>query len=248
MASILNFINKHKLKLLSATIILLIIVLIIIMSIELIPLMRNIVAHLSDENAIVSVITNYGVKGILILLSLEALQVISAVFPAIPIQILAGLTFGLFYGFLICITGSLIGNAIIFVLVRQLKFTFNFKSLTHEPKKSKSNWDFSFVRNSDNVVMLALLLFLIPGIPNGILPYLFANTKITLPRYLLCVLTAGTPSIFLSIWVGERISKGDISTAVLVSGILVFISVFVVLMRKRLMAFLKKHSNKSEVK
>lgn len=247
MIFIIDFIIKHKLKLLSVAIILVIIVLIIIMCIDLIPLMKNVAAHISNEKVVVSVINNYGLKGILILISLEALQIISVVFPAIPIQILAGLTFGIFYGLLICIAGSLIGNTIVFVLVRQLKLTFNFKFLTHEPKKSKSKWDFSFVRDAENVTMLAFLLFLIPGVPNGILPYIFANTKITLLRYLLCALTAGTPSIFLSILVGERIAKGDVFTAVLISGIVVFISIVVLLMRKRLIVFLEKRSNKSKV-
>jgi len=87
---------------------------------------------------------------------------------------------------------------------------------------------------------MAFLLFLIPGIPNGILPYIFAKSRITLPRYLLAILLAGTPAILICTLVGERIADGDIYTAAIVFGIFVIIALLVLVLRSRIISFIKK--------
>ncbi|HPQ45798.1 MAG TPA: VTT domain-containing protein [Clostridia bacterium] len=242
----LDWLKKYKQRIFSIIVIVLMVVLIVIMCIDLIPLIKNIFAHTNDENSVVSIIDSYGSKGVFILISLGALQIISAVISAVPIQILAGLAYDVFYGFLICLTGFLLGNVMVFVLVRQIKVALNFKWLKREDKLTKSRWDFSFIRKSDNLMFMAFLLFLIPGVPNGILPYIFANTRISLPKFLLCAVTAGSPTILLSIYVGDRISKGDVKTAAITAAILIGMSLLVVLMRKKILALIKRLSKKSE--
>ncbi|MBN2851323.1 MAG: VTT domain-containing protein [Clostridia bacterium] len=236
----MNFIKKHKIKIVSITTIILMIVVLTIICIDLIPIMRDITAPDANSNSLVTVINAYGPKGVFLLISLEALQVMSAVIPGAPIQILAGLTYGILYGILICVTGNVVGNAIVFIFVRQLRLTFNFNEIGHPKKARKSKWDFSFIKNSKHLMLMVFLLFLIPGIPNGILPYLFANTKISMTRYLFCVLIAGTPAVLISILVGERISKGDAATAIIIVVIVLVLSVTVILARKRMMAYLKQ--------
>ena len=204
--------------------------------------MERVVTHITDEKAVIADIQSYKIKGVLILIALQALQIITAIFPAAAIQVLAGLTYGIFYGMFICLAGYVLGNTIIFILVRQ--FDINFFPLKANPAKKphKSKWDFSFLRKADNAARMAFILYLIPGIPNAILPYIFAKTKISLPRYLLIIVLAGAPSILLCSLVGERISDGDIFTAALLFGILVLIALIVFFMRNHIIAFVNKHS------
>ena len=176
-------------------------------------------------------------------MTLQALQVITTIFPSAAVQILAGLTYGIFYGMLICLAGYMLGNTMVFVFVRQIDKTFEFTVPKLSKRVSKPKWDFSFISDSSNAALVAFTLFLMPGIPNGILPYIFAKTKISLPRYLLSILLAGAPSILLCSLVGERIANGDIVTAVLISCIMLLTALFVFVSRNQIIAFLKKHDH-----
>ena len=94
-----------KKDLFSTILLILLIGLIIVMFIDLIPVLENISAHIQNEAELTSYIKNYGAKGIPIIIALQALQVITTVFPAAAIQILAGLSYGIFNGMLLCLAG-----------------------------------------------------------------------------------------------------------------------------------------------
>ena len=113
-----------------------------------------------------------------------------------------------------------------------------------ETRRKRSGWNFSFILESKNPALLAFLLFLIPGVPNGILPYVFAKTKITLPRYLLSVVAAMTPNILVSSAVGDLITAGDYLPAIIITIILALIVVLVFIQRRRLTAFLKRFAHR----
>ena len=239
----LKFIMRHSAKIVAIALIFLMLVLIVILSIDLVPLLEEVATHTQDEGAVVSKIHGFGLQGVLILVTLQALQIITVVFPTVAVQVLAGLTFGVFGGLLICLAGYLLGNTIVFVLIRQWRKAFRTIVLDEQPKTRKSGWDFSFIREANNATILAFFLFLIPGVPNGILPYIFARTKITLARYLLCILVAATPTIVLSSTMGARIAQGDFVTAVIVGALMLAITVWVFLARNRILEFLKNRSN-----
>ena len=48
----------------------------------------------------------FGIWGILVLFSMQTLQVISGITPALPIQICAGITYGALGGLLLCMAGN----------------------------------------------------------------------------------------------------------------------------------------------
>jgi len=231
---------KNKGSLLSIALLLAVFCLTVALIIELFPLFKDVAANINDEEALTSDIHSYGIKGALIITALQAIQVMTAFFPSAAIQILAGLSYGLFYGMLFCLLGYLLGNTIVFVLVRQVDktFTLTFPKLGRRERKSK--WDFSFIKDSDHAAVFAVALFLIPGIPNGVLPYIFAKTRITLPRYLMSICIAGAPSILICSFVGERIANGDITTAVIIFGFLLLAALVVILSRNRIIAFVKR--------
>jgi len=216
--------------------------LIVIMIIDLMPLMKDVVVHITDEQVVTRDIYDYGAKGIFILAMLQALQVITTVFPSAAIQILSGLTYGLFEGMLICLLGLIIGNAIVFTLLRQFNKTFRLFRRDHEKIKKEKKWDFSFLAESKNATKIAFILYLIPGIPNGILPYIFVKTKMRLLEYLLVIIVAGAPSILFYSLIGERLSSGDPYTALIILIIFLVLGLVVVLFRKKIIELVKKHS------
>ncbi len=237
----------NKAKIIAVALVLTMAALIVVLAIDLIPMLKDVVNHVRDEKSVVSKIHGLGVEGVLILIALQALQIITVIFPSIAVQILAGLTYGVFGGLLICLAGYLIGNTVIFVLMRQLHNAFKTDVPLPIRTHRKSGWDFSFIREARNATILAFFLFLIPGVPNGILPYIFARTKISLRNYLLCILVAATPTIVLSSTVGSRIAHGDFLTAVIVVSLMVVMTLVVYFTRNRIILFLKKSGDKEKI-
>ncbi len=216
--------------------------LVIFLFIDLMPLLEDVVKHIRDEQVLIAQINQAGAEGFLIIVALQALQIITVIFPSVAIQVLAGLALGIWRGLVACVCGYLVGNTLIFVLVRQLtRFVAGFDP-SDRPSRRVSQWDFSFVRNSKHATVLALLLFLIPGIPNGILPYLFAKTEISLPRYLLCISVATSPTILLSSLAGAQIASGHFLMAGIAGLSMAVLTILVLAFRKRILAFIKDRS------
>jgi len=63
-------------------------------------------------------LAKFGWKGYITLGILSMLQVIFAFLPAEPVQVISGLSFGLLKGSLICLSGVVLGNTLIYILYR----------------------------------------------------------------------------------------------------------------------------------
>ncbi|MEA4966272.1 MAG: VTT domain-containing protein [Oscillospiraceae bacterium] len=208
--------------------------------VDLLPLLKKVAASAGNETVLAGYIDSYGLKGVPILMGLQALQIITAVIPSAAIQMLTGLCYGAWWGTLINIAGSVLGNAIVFAAVRQLHAIL---APAVEKMNRKKGWiSAEKLAQFKKPEVAALALFLIPGIPNGILPYLFAKTKITLPRYIAAIVLGSVPSTFLCTYLGERLSKGNYTLAMIVAGAAVVIVVAALLLRRRIMARIGRDS------
>ena len=87
----------------------------------LMPLVRK-----GDEQAIAAYIHEEGAWiGALLIVLLCILQVMSIVLPGAPIHVAAGILYGWWRGVLMCYTGFVLGNALVFFLARRLKKRFS---------------------------------------------------------------------------------------------------------------------------
>ncbi|MBP1920718.1 TVP38/TMEM64 family protein [Youngiibacter multivorans] len=228
--------KKKALSLLAAVLVL---AAIIILTINLLPLLKTISDNISDDEMLAKEIREYGFKGVVIMSGLQVLQIITIVFPSAAVQILAGLTYGILSGLVISLAGYIVADTLIFILVRRLGATFDF----HIAKpKWRVKLDESILKNADSYGWIAFMMYLIPGIPNGILPYIFARSDIPLHRFLLLNVIALSPSILMCSIVGERIAKGDYTTAVAVTLIQVMLAVLGYVYRDKIMGYIKWHS------
>jgi uncharacterized membrane protein YdjX (TVP38/TMEM64 family) len=193
--------------------------LIIMLCVMLIPILADIFTS-QDGRDTIAIIHSHGARGVPVLASLQALQVITTVVPAILIQIPAGLVYGTWAGLAICLAGSIIGNMIVFVALRQFSTTLNHifpkrsknrEEKARKPKKSR----LPFFLNPESLnrmphpELVAFYIYLIPGIPNGVLPHLFARTKVSFARYLIAVVAGNAPSTLVCTLVGDRLARGD---------------------------------------
>lgn len=214
---------------------------------DLYPLFKQVIKDSGNEQQLVSYIHAYGSKGVLSLVGLQALQVIMMFFPAAAIQVLAGLCYGVLWGALISLAGYILGNVLVFIGVRQFKQTFPL--FFDDPiKKSKkiSFFDLKSIKTMKQPQVLVFFLYLIPGIPNGILPYLFAETKIKLRTYLVSMSLASIPSTLLMTWLGESVVKQNPHLIVLISLLVVLLLGISLCFRKQIKLKIQRLTHNSQ--
>jgi len=195
------------------------------MIIDLIPLFREVFINVADESRTINYIEAYGIRGIPILMLLSFLQVVIFFIPAAPIQILSGLCYKVLIGTIIFIIGATIGNLVVFLIAKKLGDKYRLPKIKYlDPNK---------ITKPELVV---LILYLIPIIPNGLLPFVFAKTKITTVRYISLVALALIPSTLIASGLGHSISQGNYFTAIIIGIIMLLILGIALLFKNKLIA------------
>jgi uncharacterized membrane protein YdjX (TVP38/TMEM64 family) len=92
------------------------------------------------------------------------------------IQITGALIYGWWKSFLICWLGFTAGNALSLHHGKDLRQEH---SDCDRYREGKSTWLMSKINNGNPVLVIAVAC-MIPGIPNGIIPYIAARSRITL--------------------------------------------------------------------
>lgn len=217
---------------------------IVVIAVQLIPLIKQVVNSAGDESDMVHYIDSYGLKGIPLLMGLQALQIIVAFIPATAVQILTGLCYGVFFGTLISLAGSVLGNALIVSAIRHMHNLL--APLLKRDSRRKGFLSKESLAKIKRPEVIVFFLFLIPAIPNGIVPYVLAETDIPLGKYLLAVTAGCIPSTFICTLLGERVSKGSFGAVAVIAAVVIVIALTVLLFRKKIMAFITQSGGNKE--
>lgn len=170
-------------------------------------------------------IDQLGFWGPIALLLVQILQIIIAVIPGEPIEIIAGVMYGTWGGLALCLAGILIATVIIYFTVHRL----GRKSIDKMIKKEESA-KYAFLFKEKNVAYLIFLLFFIPGVPKDVLVYLCPFTKIKPLQFFLIATFARIPSLVTSTWAGENLSAGKFWDSVLIfalTGLIALAGIFI---------------------
>ncbi len=155
----------------------------------------------------------YGAWGWLVALGIQVLQVIVALIPGEVVEVGCGMAFGTWGGLLICLAGSAIGSAIIFLLVRK----FGIKLVEVFVSREKIN-SLKFLNNERKLKSIIFLVFFTIGTPKDLLTYFAGLTNIKFFEFLIISTVARIPSIISSIIVGDKLSEGNFVTSILIFG------------------------------
>lgn len=227
--------KNRKEIVLSIILLALFIFLILGLFVDLYPLLKQVINDSGNEGKVVSYLHTYGAKGVLSLVGLQALQAILVVVPSALVEILAGLCYGVWWGSLISLVGYVLGNTLIFLGVRQFKKTFGlfFASRLKQSKKKTKFFDFNKIKEMEKPEWLVLVSYAIPGVPNGVLPYMFAQTEITLGNYLVSMTLASLPSTIIWTWLGDSVLKKNyLIMGIIVAGLVLIVSISVIFRSK----------------
>jgi uncharacterized membrane protein YdjX (TVP38/TMEM64 family) len=149
-------------------------------------------------------VTGLGLKGVLILLGIQMLQIIVAVIPGGPIELIAGAAYGAWGGLGVCLAGSIIASALIFSAVRKFGIP-----LLHLFFKKDDIAVWSFLKNTQKAALIVFILFLIPGMPKDMLTWVAPLSALSLPLFL-CVSSVGRiPAMLSTAIMGDSMIQGN---------------------------------------
>ena len=168
-------------------------------------------ARQENSAAVQEYIRGMGPGGLVGLLLIQILQVIVALLPGEPIEVIAGMLYGVWGGLILCLTGILIGSLLIFAAVRKVGAPIvHFFVGERDLKKLK------ILENVQRLDMLIFLLFFIPGTPKDLLTYFVGLTPVRLRTFLLISTIARLPSVVSSTVGGHALGTQQYILAIIV--------------------------------
>ena len=167
-----------------------------------------------------------GVKGVIAVILLQAVQIASIVMPGMAIQVAAGIIYGWLEGFLMCYIGFVLSNLAVFLLARRM----GSDRIRNVSMGKTSQWLMEKLRGTRPKFMV-VIANMVPLIPNGIIPYLAAKTDITAADYVKAVAMGSWLQILLSCLAGQFIINGQWLYTVL-TVIFQFIVVVIILWKR----------------
>lgn len=155
-----------------------------------------------------------GMGKVWILSALQLLQILLVIIPGEPLEILAGMCFGTFWGTIFIMVTVFISTTLIFFLVK--KFGRSYVEQFFKKEKINKIEQSKFFSDSKNIELVMTILFLIPGTPKDLLVYIGGLLPIKPWRFITISTFARFPSIISSTLVGSNIMKGNLWFSVVI--------------------------------
>ena len=219
--------SKKKYKILRIVILIITILFLIGLTIYLFPMIGKLFDE-QEREIFKEEIQSTGIKGVLMLLGLQGVQILLPIIPGEPIEILAGMCFGPVGGLIFLMLSSCLITALIFFTVRKLGKSFVYGVCSEEKIKKLENS--KLFKNSKKIEYIMLILFLIPGTPKDLLVYIAGLLPLKPLRFIIISTLARIPSMISSTMAGASIVEGNFKLGIilyaitfLIVGIIIFI-------------------------
>ena len=219
---------KNKVKIIKLVVFIIIVAILIIGTINMIPIMKKINTT-EGQIELKGKITQTGFTGVLILFGLELAQVIFAILPGEPIEILAGMCFGPIWGTIFLMISLFIVTGLIYFLVKKYGKDFIYEFFPKEKVDKLENS--KLFKDTKKIEIIMIILFLIPGTPKDLLVYLGGLLPIKSSRFLVISTLLRFPSIISSTILGSNVINGKWKIGVvayIVTFLITFLIVFIV--------------------
>lgn len=177
-------------------------------------------------------ITNSGLTGMLILFGLELAQVVLAVLPGEPVELLAGICFGPIWGTIFLMISVFIVTAMIYFFVKKYGKDFIYEFFPKEKVNKLENS--KLFKDPKKLETVIALLFLIPGTPKDLLVYIGGLLPIKTSRFLAIATLLRFPSIISSTIAGDKLLNGQWQISLLAYLITFIITIIVIIIVNKL--------------
>ncbi len=180
---------------------------------------RPLIQFAQEPERFRSWVDQQGLWGPLLFMGMIVLQIVVAIIPGEPLEIVAGYAFGALEGTLWCLLGAFAGRLAVFLLVRR----FGTRAIEVFLPLDKLQ-SLRFLQNERRLTFWVFFLFFLPGTPKDLLCYIVGITKLPLRSWLVISAVAPIPSIITSTIGGDALGMGNYAFAALVFGITIVIS------------------------
>ncbi|MBQ9746776.1 MAG: TVP38/TMEM64 family protein [Clostridia bacterium] len=158
---------------------------------------------------------------------LVVLQVVVALIPGEPIELLGGYAFGIVRGTVLYLIGAFIGSVIVFLFVRK------FGRVAAEIFFSKEKIDsLGFLHTSPKRTLIFSVIFTVPGTPKDLLAYFAGLTDMKFSTWLLIAAFGRIPSAITSTISGSALGNGKYTAAIITVAVTLLLSGIGVLIYK----------------
>jgi uncharacterized membrane protein YdjX (TVP38/TMEM64 family) len=172
-------------------------------------------------------IDSLGLLGDFAYMALVVLQVVVAIIPGEPVEILGGYAFGAWHGTMLYLLGAFIGSLIVFLFVRK------FGKVAADVFFSKEKLDsLKFLHSSPKRAIIFSIIFTVPGTPKDLLCYFAGLTRIKLSHFIFISAVARIPSVVTSSIGGSMLGQQKYVTAVIAFAVTILISLIGLLIYK----------------
>lgn len=188
-------------------------------------------------------VQSLGWQGAVVFGVLSMLQVVLTFLPAEPTQVIAGISFGLWRGALICLAGVIVGNTVIYILYRI------YGAKLSEYFQKNIEVDFDVLQSSKRITFIIFILYFLPAIPYGLICFFYASIGAKYPKYIIVTTLGSIPSIFIGVGLGHLAVASSWIISVVIFAVLVAAIIVLYCKRKKVFAkvneFAKKEFNYS---
>ena len=191
----------------------------------------RLVRFVSDSEAFRAWIDERGFVGKLAYIGIVFLQIVVAIIPGEPIELVAGYAFGAWQGLLLAEIGILLSSAAIFVAVKKWGTRAVEAFIPREKFET-----LSFLQNDARRNAIVFLIFFIPGTPKDVITYFVGLTPMTLRDWLLITTIARIPSVISSTLTGAAVGESNFLAAGIIYGITALFSLAGALVYRKFMA------------
>ncbi|MCH5272518.1 MAG: VTT domain-containing protein [Lachnospiraceae bacterium] len=181
---------------------------------------------------------NFGVRGAVSVCLLSMMQVVLMFLPAEPVQVVAGVSYGLWHGILLCMAGVFAGNTAIYLCYKV------FGKRMSEYYSRKIDIDWGSAKMAHAVSLIVLILYVLPAIPYGMICFFAVSMGLKYPRYTFLTVLGSLPSVFIGVGLGHLAVTSSLICSVIVFVLLMAVLTVMLIKRDALTAkineFIKK--------
>lgn len=181
------------------------------------------------RDAFIAYVHDSGFWGLLAFLGLQILQVVVAVLPGEPVELMAGLLYGTWGGLALCLLGVGVSSLAVYCCVRAAGARSLDAAVLHK---------YRFLRDEAHVKLFLFLLFFIPGTPKDVLIYLGPFLPVDPLSFLLISTLGRIPSVLTSTFAGSQFAAGSWKVSVAVSVVTGGVALLCVIFQDRILAAL----------
>lgn len=212
--------------------------LIVVLTLILLPYINRL-SEPETQAAFKQWVAEMGALGWFAMLGLQFLQVVLAFIPGEPVEILAGVLYGTWGGWLVCLVGCVCASSLVFFVSRRLGKALLYR-LFGEARVNGWRW----VQDNRKIELVVFLLFFIPGTPKDMLTYIVGISNLRWLKFIILSSLARIPSVLTSCMIGATMRQGRWELSILVFVLTGVLGLVGILYKDRVIQYCKNFSQR----